>query len=109
MAAAREASGYMALERESEEAGNQQEALFDQLSHTKPTTMAGAISMLEIAAAAASEEEFDMLAPALAGLREIAVRFVPELAPLAAHAAVNDHRVNPTDASLTASDSTSTR
>jgi hypothetical protein len=68
MAAVREASGYMAIERESDELDYQADAAFDQLKHTKPTTIAGVIAMLDIGA---KEYGRELIEPTVAGLREI--------------------------------------
>jgi hypothetical protein len=69
-----EASGCTALEREIIEIGYQEDAVFIQLRKTKPTTLAGVIAMLELAAADLEyrEVEIELVEPALAGLREIA-------------------------------------
>jgi hypothetical protein len=74
IAAVLEASGYSAAEREGEELANQGDAVFNRLSRTKPTTLAGVIAMLEIPVAAEGEYGRELIEPALAGLREIAAK-----------------------------------
>jgi hypothetical protein len=78
--AAREASGCMAHYREAEDLAEQAREVGNQISNTKPASLAGAIAMLELGLAAGCVEE-DLTNAVIAGLRDMqptASRIKPE-------------------------------
>jgi hypothetical protein len=78
--AAREASGCMAHYRDAEDLAEQAREVGNQISNTKPASLAGAIAMLELGLAAGCVEE-DLTNAVIAGLRDMqptASRIKPE-------------------------------